>query len=61
MKIRITENRPREANDGDITNLIGKVFDVKEEDKEGYYIPIGPTGLYCIRTDECEVVEEEEE
>lgn len=57
-RIVITANHPV-GNDGSLEHLIGREFDVKQEDDAGYYIGYGITKLYHIKKTECEIVREE--
>ena len=60
MKIRIIGSNPKNADEKDITRLIGQEFEVKEIDADGHYIPYGPTGLYLVHPEEFEVIKEAE-
>ncbi|MBT2759992.1 hypothetical protein [Paenibacillus sp. ISL-20] len=57
MKIRITDSSPV-WSEYPINQLIGQEFEVKDSDKNGYYIGYGETGLYFIHSHECEEVVE---
>ncbi|AGN33773.1 hypothetical protein PANG_00054 [Paenibacillus phage PG1] len=56
-KVRITGSSPV-GTEYPIHQLIGQEFEVKDSDKNGYYIGYGETGLYFIHSRECEEVVE---
>ncbi|MBP1308807.1 hypothetical protein JOD82_001827 [Paenibacillus sp. 1182] len=58
MKIRVVDSKPRK-DESDINRLIGEVFEVKEKNKQGVMISFGETGLFLIRNEEFEVIEED--
>ncbi|OMF17219.1 hypothetical protein BK131_04440 [Paenibacillus amylolyticus] len=54
MKIKIISSSPGLS---DISQLVGKEFEVTSQDDAGIYIGYGPTGKYLIHNSEYEVVE----
>ena len=59
-RILITKHAPKETGCGSLSGLIGREFDVIEEDREcnqpGVYIKWGDTGLYFIFEGEYEEI-----
>ncbi|MEC0110433.1 hypothetical protein P4H27_26030 [Paenibacillus taichungensis] len=58
MRIKIINSSPGLS---DISQLVGKEFEVTSQDAAGIYIGYGPTGQYLIHESEYEVVEGRDE